>query len=148
MIDQRFHNGRVSPELPSTRAFDARRGLRALGVFGAVGLGLSALATTTGLGIPCPWRSLTGTLCPLCGGTHVGVALLRGDLAGAWAANQFVVGGLAVLVLLGLLWTIEALGGPAVRQPRPLRGRPGLWWVVVGAAAVVFAVVRNLVPLG
>ena len=102
----------------------------------------------TGLGIPCPWRQLTGTLCPLCGGTHVGMALLQGDLAGAWAANQLVVGGLVVLVLLGLLWTVEVLGGPAVRPPRSLRGRPGLWWVVIGAVAVVFAVVRNLVPLG
>ncbi|MFT3971673.1 MAG: DUF2752 domain-containing protein [Micropruina sp.] len=136
----------MSPEMSSPRAFDARRGLRALGIFGAVGLGLSGLAATTGLGIACPWRALTGTLCPLCGGTHVGMALLRGDLAGAWAANQFVVGGVVVLVLLGLLWTIEALGGPAVRPPRSMRGRPGLWWVVIGAVAVVFAAVRNLVP--
>lgn len=125
-------------------AFDARRGLRALGVFGAVGLGLSGLAAATGLGLPCPWRQLTGTLCPLCGGTHVGMALLHGDLSGAWAANQFVVSGLVVLVLLGLLWTVEALGGPAVRPPRSLRGRPGLWWVVIGAVAMLFAVVRNV----
>ena len=138
----------MSPPVFPVRAFDARRGLRALGTFGAVGLGLSGVGVATGLGIPCPWRQLTGTLCPLCGGTHVGLALLQGDLAGAWAANQLVVGGLVVLVLLGLLWTIEALGGPAVRPPRSLRGRPGLWWVVIGAVAVVFAVVRNLVPLG
>ncbi len=134
----------MSLETCTARAFDARRGLRSLGIFGAVGLGLSAVAATTGAGIACPWRALTGTLCPLCGGTHVGIALLHGDLTGAWLANPFVVVGLAGLIVLGLLWTVEALGGPAVRPPRSLRGRPGLWWVVIGAIAVAFAVARNL----
>jgi uncharacterized protein DUF2752 len=115
-------------------------------VFGAAGLGLSVLAATTGLGIPCPWRSMTGTLCPLCGGTHLGMALLSGDLAGAWAANQFVLVGLAGLLLLGVLWAVEALGGPAVRPPRGLRGRPGLGWAAVALVAVAFAVWRNLHP--
>lgn len=137
----------MSSETVPARAFDALRGLRSLAVFGAVGFGLSALAATTGLGIPCPWRSLTGTLCPLCGGTHVGMALLGGDLAGAWAANQFVVVGLVGLAVLGLLWTVEALGGRAVRPPRVLRGRPDRWWVAVGMVAVLFAVWRNLQPL-
>ncbi|MFT3862002.1 DUF2752 domain-containing protein [Micropruina sp.] len=122
--------------------------LRGLACFGAVGLGLSVLAATTRLGVPCPWRGLTGTLCPLCGGTHVGMALLRGDLAAAWTANQFVVVGLAVLAALGLLWTVEALGGPAVRLPRLLRRRPGRWWFALGVVAVLFAVWRNLQPLG
>lgn len=141
-------NGPMTSERVRVPGFSAERGLRALAAFGATGLGLSGLAATTGLGIPCPWRALTGTLCPLCGGTHAGMALLRGDLADAWAANQFVVLGLGVLVVLGLLWTVEALGGPAVLPPRSLRARPGLWWVVIGAVAVSFAVARNLVPLG
>lgn len=127
-------------------AFSASRALRALAIFGAVGLGLTALAATTGLGIPCPWRSATGTLCPLCGGTHVGLALLGGDVAGAWAANQFVVVGLVGLAVLGLLWAVEALGGRAVRPPRSLRGRPHRWWAALGVVAVLFALWRNLPP--
>lgn len=125
-------------------AFNARRALRSLAAFGAVGVGLSALAATTGLGVPCPWRELTGTLCPLCGGTHLGMALLRGDVAAAWTANPFVFTGLVVLAILAVLWLVEALGGPAVRPPRPLRSRPGTWWIALGAAALAFAVVRNL----
>ncbi len=140
-------NGVVSAGTLPARDFDARHGLRSLTAFGGAGLGLSVVAATTGLGVPCPWRSLTGTLCPLCGGTHVGVALLHGDLAAAWAANQFVVVGLAGLVVLALLWTIEALGGPGVRPPRVLRGRPDRWWLAVGAIAVLFALWRNLAPL-
>lgn len=125
-------------------AFSAARALRSLSNFGAVGAGLSVLAATTGVGLPCPWRAMTGTWCPLCGGTHVGVALLHGDLAAAWAANPFVLAGLGVLLVLGVLWLVEALGGPAVRPPRALRGRPGLWWAVIGLAGLVFAVWRNL----
>ncbi len=132
------------PETRPDRAFDARRGLRSLGIFGAVGLGLSAVAATTGMGLACPWRALTGTLCPLCGGTHVGTALLHGDLVGAWLANPFVVVGLAGLAVLGMLWTVESLGGPAVRPPRVLRGRPDRWWLAVGVIAALFALWRNL----
>ena len=135
-----------SGTLPA-RDFDARRGLRSLAAFGGVGLGLSVVAATTGLGLPCPWLALTGTLCPLCGGTHVGIALLHGDLAAAWAANPFVLVGLLGLTVLGLLWTLEAFGGPGVRLPRALRGRPDRWWIVVGVVAVLFALWRNLQPL-
>jgi len=118
--------------------------LRAAAAFGAVGVGASVLALTTGLGVTCPWRSLTGTLCPLCGGTHLGVALLRGDPAAAWSANPFVFTGLVVLGLLAILWTVELLGGPAVRPPKPLRWTAGRWWLVIGAAALAFALWRNL----
>ncbi|MFT4296259.1 MAG: DUF2752 domain-containing protein [Micropruina sp.] len=126
------------------QSFSASRAVRSLAAFGAVGVGLSALALTTGAGVPCPWRELTGTLCPLCGGTHLGMALLRGDLTGAWAANSFVFAALAVLAGLGALWTVEALGGPAVRPPRALRWTSGRWWLLIGVVALVFAVVRNL----
>ena len=124
-------------------AFDPRAALAAAAWLGVAGVGLSVVKVTTGFGLPCPWRSLTGTLCPLCGGTTMGTHLLRGDLAAAWAANPFVLvllglGGLAVVA-----WTVEALGGPAVRPPAMLR-RVGLWWALLVGAAVAFAVWRNL----
>ncbi len=75
--------------------------------------------------------------------THLGVALLHGDLAGAWTANPFVFVLLAGLVIACVFWTVELAGGPAVR----LRGRLAdqrLWYAVLGVAAIVFAVVRNL----
>lgn len=136
--------GAVPPSVNLADGFRAATALRGLAWFGAVGLSLSALAATTGVGLPCPWRMLTGTLCPFCGGTHVGVALLRGDLAGAWAANAFVFTGLVVLAVLGVLWTIEARGGPSVRPPKGLRWSSNRWWLLIGAAALGFTVWRNL----
>lgn len=123
--------------------FSAARALRSAAWLGAAGLTLSVVKAVTGLRIGCPWRALTGTLCPLCGATTMGTRLLVGDLHGAWASNQFVL----VLLGLGLLavtaWTIELAGGPALRPPRALRS-PALWWTVLGAAALAFAVWRNL----
>lgn len=123
--------------------FSAVRALRAAAWFGVAGVTLSALKLFTDIGIGCPWRALTGTLCPLCGATTMGSRLLSGDVAGAWANNPFVL----ILLGLGLLaviaWAIEAAGGPALRPPRALRS-PALWWSVLGAAALTFMIVRNL----
>lgn len=131
---------------PTSRTgFDPAAGLRRLAGFGVAG-GLIASLGAFGVGLPCPWRSVTGTLCPLCGSTHLGIALARGDLAAAWAANSFVFAGLGVLAVLGVLWMIEVRGGPAVRPPRALRWSADRWWLVIGAAALVFAVARNVLP--
>mgnify|MGYP001222901783 CR=1 FL=1 len=123
--------------------FSAARALRVAGLFAAAGLSLSVVKLATGLAISCPWRSLTGTLCPLCGGTTMGTRLLVGDFAGAWASNPFA------LVLLGLggvaaiVWTVEVAGGPALRPPAALRSS-ALWWSLLGVTALAFMIVRNL----
>jgi len=126
-----------------SRTFSPRAALAAAAWLGAAGIALSATKAFAGVGLPCPWRALTGTLCPFCGGTTMGTHLLRGDLAAAWQANPFVlvllvVGGLAVVA-----WTVEVLGGPAVRPPVKLRS-PALWWSILGGVAVSFALWRNL----
>jgi hypothetical protein len=112
-------------------------------------LALSALYATTGLGLPCPFRLLTGWDCPLCGGTRMGEALLHGDVQAAFGFNPLALVGLVILGVLGVLWTVEAGGGPAFRLPRPLsersrRVRP-LQWLVIGLlAAVIYTITRNL----
>lgn len=139
-------NDRVpNPAQPAER-FPASA-LRAVAGFGVVGLGLSGWYATTGIGIPCPWRQLTGTLCPFCGATTMGSALLHGDLAAAWAANQFVFLLLCGVVVASAVWVVELLGGPGPRLPQRLRDQRA-WYLVLGLAAVAFAVVRNLWSLG
>lgn len=115
----------------------------AAATLGGIGVSLAAVKASTGFGIPCPWRALTHTLCPFCGSTSLGVALLHGDFAAAWSANQFVFVVLAGLVVVSLAWLVELLGGPAVRLPGPLTGQRR-WYAVLGVAAILFAVVRNL----
>lgn len=140
------HNDGV-PHFRAHEATGARTALKSAAAFGAVGLGLSAVYAFSGFGIPCPWRYLTHTLCPFCGATTMGAHLLEGDFAAAWAANQFVFLILAGLAVACVFWVVELLGG---RVPRP-RGRLAdqrVWYAALGVAAVAFAVVRNLVPLG
>ena len=51
----------------------------------------------------CPFRALTGLLCPGCGITHAFLSLGRLDFAGAYAANPIVfpLAGLMALYLAG-----------------------------------------------
>ena len=57
--------------------------------------------------------------------------------------------GLVVLTVLGVLWTVEALGGPAVRLPARIsaqlsRVRATSWLALGLAGAAVFVLLRNL----
>jgi hypothetical protein len=129
--------------------FRAASALRPLAGFFALGLGLSTLYATTGVGVGCPFRAVTGWDCPLCGGTRMGSALLHGDVAAAFAFNPVALVGIALLGVVGALWAVEALGGPAVRPPAGLRRRllrttPTQRLVVVLIGAVVYTVLRNL----
>ena len=133
----------------SQPAFRARTALRPLVGFFSVGLGLSALYATTGVGVICPFRAATGWDCPLCGGTRMGSALLHGDVPAAFAFNPVALVGIALLGVVGLLWVVEAVGGPAVRPP--LRARrwvrrttPTQRLVVFFALGVLYTVLRNL----
>ena len=68
----------------------------------------------------CPFRVLTGIPCPTCGTTHAVVALLRGEIGAAFAANPlaaaagltFVVGGLAAPLWAAVRWPVPDLPTP------------------------------------
>jgi hypothetical protein len=131
------------------RQFRAVRAAGYVGAFFAGGVALSALYATTGLGLPCPFRAVTGWDCPLCGGTRMGDALLHGDVSEAFGFNPLALVGLLVLGILGVLWAIEAAGGPAVRLPRSLadrlqRTRPSHWLVAGLFVALIYTLARNL----
>ena len=72
-----------------------------VGAFFAGGLALSALYATTGVGLPCPFRAVTGWDCPLCGGTRMGDALLHGDVLAAFGYNPLALIG---LLIVGRTW--------------------------------------------
>jgi len=114
-----------------------------LATLGLVGVGLSATYRLTGYGIPCPWRALTGTLCPFCGSTSMGAHLLNLDFAGAWAANQFVFSLGVVVAVASVFWIVEALGGPTLRLPQRWRDQRLWLWPVI-AIGLAFTIARNL----
>jgi hypothetical protein len=135
---------------------DARRpfrpgvGLGYVGGFFAGGLALSGVYATTGLGLTCPFRTLTGWDCPLCGGTRMGAALLHGEVAAAFLANPLALIGVIALGLLGAVWAIEVAGGPAIRAPRSVSDRlrrvPRITWILVAVVLTVgYSLARNLV---
>lgn len=89
----------------------------------------------TGLGLPCPLRTLTGVPCPLCGMTTAATSLAAGDPRAALAANPFVT-----VLAAGTLWMTALLAARATglapapvpwSQPARRRAR----WVVALLAA-------------
>ena len=138
------HNGGVANNAGGAGA-TAAAGLKSTAGLGAIGVSLSGLYAFTGIGIPCPWRLVTRTLCPFCGATNMGAALLRGDLGAAWAANPFVLTALSGLALACIFWLVELLGGPAVRLPRRLSDQR-IWYTALAAAGIAFALWRNFLP--
>jgi hypothetical protein len=79
----------------------------------------------------------------------MGVALLHGDVQTAFLFNPLALICLTIVGLLGVLWAVEAAGGPPIRLPRSLaarlhRVRPGQWLAVGLAIAVIYTVARNL----
>jgi Protein of unknown function (DUF2752) len=131
------------------RPFRAARAAGYVGASFAGGLGFSALYATTGVGLPCPFRAMTGWDCPLCGATRMGAALLHGDVLAALGYNPIALIGVLIVGILGVLWAVEAVGGPAARLPRRLSQRlrdvRADHWLVVGlVVAVVYTLARNL----
>ncbi|MVA75681.1 DUF2752 domain-containing protein [Auraticoccus sp. F435] len=142
----------MSTSAAAPHVADRRRAGRRLvwtGGVVAVGVATSALYRLTGLGFPCPWLALTGWQCPLCGGTRMGAALLRGDVAAAWSYNAVALLALGGLALLALVWLLQWSGARVPRVPRRatsvLAAVPDWGWTAgwVGAL-VLWTVLRNV----
>ena len=74
---------------------------------------------------------------------------LHGDVAAAFAYNPVVFVSLVLGVIVGVLWIIEALGGPRIRPPATWRAaarlvRPAIWWTTVVVLAALYVVLRHL----
>ncbi|BCK69576.1 DUF2752 domain-containing protein [Streptomyces platensis] len=133
----------VGPTGAAVRRRTLRRAALTLGV-GAAGAGYLWHTDPHQPGqllIPCPFKWITGLLCPLCGGTRMAYDLMHGEVVTAFHDN-------AVLLTLGgpvvayavVRWLVAGLRG---REYRPrLSGRGNA--VVLGIAAA-WMLARNLV---
>jgi Protein of unknown function (DUF2752) len=139
----------VVSTVPAVSGFRPETGLKWIAGLFAYGLGLSALYATTGFGLPCPFRAVTGWDCPLCGGTRMGNALLHLEVGAAFAFNPLAMVALIVVGSLGVAWAVQLAGGPELRLPLRLRGwlapvRPTSWLLAAAALLVVYTVLRNV----
>ncbi|WP_438486788.1 DUF2752 domain-containing protein [Streptomyces sp. S186] len=113
------------------------------GVLGAVYLWHTDPHQPGQLLIPCPFRLLTGLLCPFCGGTRMAYDLLHGDVATAFGDNAvLLVLGVPALAYVLVRWLAAGLRGR--RRPLKLTARGNA--VVLGIAAV-WMIARNVIGL-
>lgn len=123
---------------------ESRQRLRRLaGGFGlvlAAGVVYALWVEHTGLAFPCAFRTLTHLLCPGCGVTRLCLALLQGDLSGAWQANPALLLMLPVLALLAVRLSIRYVReGDAL----PRGWEAPLVWALL-ALLLAWGVIRNL----
>ena len=124
-------------------AFRARSALRPLVGFFAAGLGLSALYATTGVGVGCPFRIVTGWDCPLCGGTRMGSALLHGDVAAAAQHHLLFVFALPFLLYNYVTWASVAFFNKRLPRLRLGYKAVGIVLAVIGAPFFIALVRRR-----
>jgi hypothetical protein len=79
----------------------------------------------------------------------MGCALLHLEFGAAFAFNPLAMVALVVVGLLGVAWTVQLAGGPALRPPTAMRKRlvavRGTWWLGAGLAVLVgYTVLRNV----
>jgi hypothetical protein len=105
---------------------------------------VAALVDPAGGPALCPFRSLTGLDCPLCGATRAAHHLFRGDLVAAADLNVLFLVLAPALLAFAFVVARRALGGPPI-EPVAFGRRAA--WTLVGVV-VAFWVVRNLAVPG
>lgn len=88
----------------------------------------------------CPFLTVTGYPCPLCGGLRAVNSLTAGRFVDAIGSNVLVVAGMAVAAVLWVRWTVLRARGRPVSYVNPDAAL-----VIAGLAVLVmFGVLRNL----
>lgn len=94
---------------------------------------------TSGVFPPCPFRALTGWLCPGCGSLRAIHQLLLGNFRKAFALNPFAVISLPFLAYGTASYTRFVLRGKYL----PRIFVPGAWINALAASIVSFGIIRN-----
>ena len=112
--------------------------IRYLLILLGVGFGYYLWLNFTHLGIPCPFRTITGWLCPGCGITHMLIALIQLDFHTAYLENPFLL--LTSPFLIGEIIYQRYL--QLTKQVNPQWNQVLLWLYVI--ALIIFGILRNL----
>ena len=112
--------------------------IRYLLIILGIGFGYYLWLNFTHLGIPCPFRTITGWLCPGCGITHMLIALIHLDFYTAYLENPFLL--LTFPFLIGQIIYQRYL--QLTKQVNPQWNQVLLWLYVI--ALIIFGILRNL----
>lgn len=112
--------------------------IRYLLIILGIGFGYYLWLNFTHLGIPCPFRTITGWLCPGCGITHMLIALIHLDFHTAYLENPFLL--LTFPFLIGEIIYQRYL--QLTKQVNPQWNQVLLWLYVI--ALIIFGILRNL----
>ena len=120
-----------------------REPLLAAGAVGALGVGLLLRDPHAhGSWGYCPFLVLIGHPCPACGGLRAISDLLHGDVVAALGSNAYVVGSLALGLVLWAVWLARRVRDRTADWT-PFQGRLATMWF---AGLVVFGALRLFVP--
>ena len=114
--------------------------LHAVGIVCLLGGAYALICAHFGVGIPCPFRKLTGFLCPGCGVSRLCLCLLRLDFAGAWAANPVIFSLLPFGAVLAVRFSVRYVRSGC----RRLTKTESVLTYAASAILLVYGVVRNL----
>lgn len=108
----------------------------------SVGIVYFFIVLFVGHGIPCLFHKLTGLRCPGCGVTRMIMALARLDFSGAFRYNQFLfITGPFILAYL-VFYDLKI----AISAERPSKKWDAGLYVIL-ALAIIFGILRNIVPI-
>ena len=110
---------------------------------GAILMGIAASFVMIRLNfyLPCPFRSLTGYLCPGCGATRMFLNLFQLDFIGAFKSNGMLLSSQPFILFISAEMTVSYVNDGKLTNSKT----SGRIAVALIACFVVFGILRNLI---